>query len=405
MPKKARELKAIHVRRIKRPGLHAVGGVAGLNLQVAESGARSWVLRVKMGDKRRDVGCGGFPDVSLQQARERARDYRDLIEKGIDPVHEKKARRQAIKEAQARNKTFWDCALAVHAKFTQEFRNKKHKADWLSSLRMYALPRIGRIPVADIGLHHIKSVLDPIWIEKTETATRVRQRIERVLDYAKTLGYRSGDNPAVWNGNLEAVLPKPSKVRRVKNLKSIPWRETPAFIAELRKRQGMAARALEFCILTATRSGEVRGAVWDEIDLKGKQWVIPASRMKAQKAHHVPLSARAIEVLKSTPRTASPFVFWSSTGGALSDMALLSVLRRMEADATVHGFRSCFKDWARSMTRYADEVSELALAHVNSDQTRSAYARDMLLPQRAAMMGDWARFCEGGTVVKMRAKA
>ena len=249
--------------------------------------------------------------------------------------------------------------------------------------------------VAEIELAHIVGVLKPIWITRTETATRVRQRIESVLAWAQVSGYRTGDNPARWKGNLEHALPKPSKVRKVKHFAALPWQEVGAFMADLRTRDGISARALEFAILTATRSGEVRGATWEEIDLDGKVWTIPGERMKAGKPHRVPLSGPVIELLKKLPQLeGSPYVFSSIRGGQLSDMALSSVTRRMKVDAVPHGFRSSFKDWCRSSTAYPDEVSELALAHVSSDSTRAAYARDELLSKRANLMRDWAKFCD-----------
>ena len=250
-------------------------------------------------------------------------------------------------------------------------------------------------------------MLEPLWAIKTETATRVRQRLEAVLAWATVNHYREGPNPAAWEGNLEHALPKPSRVRKVEHHAAIHWKALGEFMAALRNRQGMSARALEFAILTAARSGEVRLATWDEIDLKAKLWTVPAGRMKAGKAHRVPLSDEALALLKALPRMeGSRFVFPAVRGGALSDMSLSMVTRRMGAEAVPHGFRSTFKDWARSSTAYPDEVTELALAHVNSDATRAAYARDDLLPKRARLMRDWAKFCatvpKKGNVVALR---
>lgn len=396
MPKKAPELSALKVRRLSdRIGFHAVGGVAGLYLAVNPPRASSWILRVKVGEKRRDIGLGGYPDVTLEQAREKAREARDQIAKGIDPVEARKAARASLALSQAMALTFKQAAHACHKAKVDEFRNEKHKADWISSLERYAFPAIGDLPVAEIDLPHIVTVLQPIWTEKTETATRVRQRIESVLAWATVNKYRTGDNPARWKGNLEHALAKPSKVRKVEHHAALAWQDIGSFMAELRKREGMGARALEFAILTAARSGEVRGATWDEIDLKAKLWTIPAARMKANKTHRVPLSDPAVKLLKALPRMeGSPYVFPAVRGGMLSDMTISAVTRRMGYDVVPHGFRSSFKDWARSSTAYPDEVSELALAHVNNDATRAAYARDELLPKRTQLMREWARFCD-----------
>ncbi len=393
MPKKAKELSAVQVKRMTRPGLFAVGGVAGLHLQVKPTGARSWILRAKVGNRRRDIGLGGYPDVSLALARDGAREARELIRRGIDPAEERKALKQALKASQAKALTFGEAAVRCHQTKVPEFRNVKHQADWISSINRYADPIIGDLSVSSIELPHIVSVLEPIWQTKTETATRVRQRIEAVLGWATVNLYRSGDNPARWKGNLEHALPNPSKIKTVRHFPAIPWHEVGKFMAALRQREGISARALEFLILTAARSGEVRLAVWDEIDMDCAVWTIPGARMKAGRRHQVPLSDFALEILRSLPRfEGSPFVFSSPRGGSLSDMSISSVCRRMEVNAVPHGFRSTFKDWARSSTAYPDEVSELALAHISSDGTRAAYARDELLPKRKKLMADWASF-------------
>jgi integrase len=410
MPKKARELSALEVRRLKHPGLYAVGGVDGLQIQVKESGARSWILRATIGGRRRDVGLGGFPTVTLEQARYRAREARDQIWQGIDPVAARRASVAALRSAEAKRLTFDQAARMCHQTKASEFRSPKHKNDWINSITTHVSPHIGRLPVADIDLPHVVAVLEPIWIAKTETATRVRQRIEAVLAWATVNKYREGENPARWDGNLEHALPRPSKIRKVDHFAAIPWQDVPAFVADLRQREGMGARALEFGILTAARSGEVRLATWDEIDLDAKVWTVPGDRMKAGKPHRVPLSDAAVSLLQALPRMeGSAYVFPAPRGGALSDMSLSAVVRRMDVDAVPHGFRSSFKDWARSSTSYPDEVSELALAHVNSDATRAAYARDELLPKRARLMRDWAKFCTSppakGNVISMRARA
>ena len=395
MPRKVELLSAIDIKRLEGRGLHAVGGVAGLYLQIAKGGSRSWILRTTVGSKRRDIGLGGFPDVPLADAREKARAARSKIAEGVDIVLERQSARQALIAAQGKRLTFEDAAQRKHATIVHQFRNAKHRKDWLSSLAMYAFPTIGAMDVADIETAHVLAVLKPIWLSRTETATRVRRRIEAVLSWATVAKYRSGENPARWTDNLSELLPKPGRVRKHRHLAALPWQEVPEFMAELHKRSGTSARALEFAILTASRSGEVRGMVWDEFDAKVGVWTVGAERMKAGKAHKVPLSARALEVVNAQPRIeGSPYVFASPRGGQLSDMSLSALMRRMRTGVTVHGTaRSSFKDWARNRTKYADEVSELCLAHVNSDATRAAYARDGLMPQRAALLRDWSGFC------------
>lgn len=395
MPKRAPELSAYQVRRLKRPGLHAVGGVAGLHLQVRHENARSWILRIKVGDLRRDLGLGRYPDVSLEQARARAREARQQLWAGIDPVAARKEALDALKAAQAKRLTFDQAALQCWRIRSKEFRNQKHAKQWLSTLKLYATPVIGSLPVDQIELPHVVRILEPHWLTKTESMSRLRGRIETVLEWARVAGYRDGiDNPAAWR-TLKHVLPKPSKVHKVVHMPALPWPDLPAFMAELGQRDGIAARALEFAILTATRSGEVRHATWDEFDLDAKLWTLPGERMKAERTHRVPLSKQTVTLLMALPRREeSPYVFAAARGGPLSDMALSQVCRRMQVKAVPHGFRSTFKDWCRSSTAYPDEVSELALAHVSDDKTRAAYARDELLPKRTRLMRDWAKYCK-----------
>lgn len=394
MPKKVKELAAAEVRRITEPGTHAVGGVAGLALRVGPTGGRSWILRVRVGGKRREIGLGGFPDVPLTRARDSAREVREQIHQGIDPVARRKAAGEALRLAQAKQMTFEQAARKWFATMEPQWRGNKRRFNAMRRLENHAFPLLGRMPVDAIELPHVRHVLEPLWQEKTETAQKLRLSMEAVFHWATASGYRKADNPAVWKGGLKAVLPAPGKVARVVHYRALPWQEVGAFMQALRQRQGMAARALEFLVLTAARSGEVRGATWGEIDLHAKIWTVPAERMKGGKAHKVPLSDPAVRLLAALPRlVGSDYVFPAPRGGALSDMSVSAVCKRMKVDAVPHGFRSTFKDWARSCSRYPDEVSELALAHVNSDATRAAYARDELLPQRARLMADWARFC------------
>jgi integrase len=394
MPVEAKTLSALEVRRLTEPGLYAVGGVPGLYLKVAPSGSRSWILRARVGKKRRDIGLGGEGKVTLQKARELAQEAHGDIRQGIDPVSKRKAVREGLESAQAKAVTFRQAAGRCHATKKQEFRNSKHQREWLATLERYAFPVIGNVLVADVDLPRILKVLEPIWQSKTETATRVRQRIEAVLTWATVSGYRTGENPARWVGNLKEVLPTPAKISKVQHHPALPWQQVGEFMVNLRTMKGVAPQALEFAILTVARSGEVRGMTWDELDLSKRIWTIPEDRIKAGKQHRVPLSDEAVAILKAQPRYEGiAYVFPALRGGMLSDVALLAVVRRMGVPVVPHGFRSTFKDWARSNSAFPDEVSELALAHVNSDATRAAYARDELLPQREKMMKEWARFC------------
>ena len=393
MPKRAKELTAIEVKRLTAPGTYAVGGAAGLLMQVTPTGARSWVLRFRIGDKRRDMGLGSLVDVSLARAREKAREARELIQRGIDPVQERAEAKSANLAQQRKMLTFDQAARRFLASKTREFKNEKHAAQWASTLATYASPTLGKLPVDQIELAHIVQVLDGLWTEKTETATRVRGRIEAVLSWAIVSGFRSGDNPARWKGNLDAVLPKPTKLKNVQHHKALPASELPGFMKALRKREGMVARALEFLVLTAARSGEVRGATWGEIDLEARTWTIPAERMKAGKMHTVPLPADAVTLLEALPRFEDvPLLFPSARGTALSDMGLSAMMKRMKVDAVPHGFRSTFRDWCSEFTSYPHEVCEMALAHVIPSAVERAYRRGDLLAKRRNLMRDWSRF-------------
>ena len=410
MAGKTKELSALEVKRLTSSGFYSVGGATGLYLSIARGGSKSWILRATVAGKRRDIGLGGFTDVSLARAREKAKEYREMISDGIDPVVERKQAREQLRAKHAKRITFAESAKRCYAIKKPEFRNVKHSNDWINSLQRHAFDLIGDMQVSDIEMPHVLQVLERIWYTKTETATRVRQRIEAVLSWAKVSGYRTGENPARWEENLKETLSAPSKIAPVKHFAALPRQQIGQFMADLRKKDGISIRALEFTILCAARTGEVRGATWAEIDFDEKLWTIPGERMKAGKAHKIPLSDRAIGVLETISRfVGSDFVFTSPRGNQLSNMALLQVCRRMEVDAVPHGFRSTFKDWARTSTAYPDEVSELALAHVNSDATRSAYARDELLPKRSRLMAEWAKFCNttssNGEVVPSREQA
>ncbi|MCA1977627.1 MAG: tyrosine-type recombinase/integrase, partial [Thiobacillus sp.] len=328
-------------------------------------------------------------------ARTRAREVRLMLENGIDRVADRREKKAALAADVAKAVTFEWCAKRFIEGKSAEWRNTKHAAQWTSTLEQYAYPVIGKMLVRDVELPHVLRILEPIWEAKTETASRVRSRIDNILDWATVHGYRTGPSPARWKGHLDKLLAAPSKVQRVEHHAALDYRQAGAFMRRLRAQAGMAARALEFAILTAARSGEVRGATWQEIDFGAAVWTVPPERMKAKKEHRVPLPGPAIELLKRLPREAdNDLVFPAPRGGTLSDMSLLAVLRRMSVDATPHGFRSTFRDWAGETTAYPREVIEHALAHQLKDKAEAAYARGTLFDKRRRLMAEWARFLD-----------
>jgi integrase len=410
MPKKAEELGPLAVSRLTEPGLHFVGGVAGLALQVLPSGGRSWVLRATIGDRRREMGLGGYPDVTLAKARENAREARDMIRRGVDPIETAKAARSALRASAARVITFKEAAEAYMTSQEAGWKSPKHRGQWAATLETYAYPHLRSLGVADVELPHVLQVLEPIWTTKTETASRVRGRMEMILDWATAREYRSGPNPARWRGHLDKMLAKRSKVAKVTHHPALPIDGMGPFMARLRAAEGMGARALEFAILTASRSGEVRGARWPEIDLAGRVWIVPPDRMKAGREHRVPLSDAAVTLLEKLPKMAgTDLVFPAPRGGQLSDMTLSAVLRRMEIAAVPHGFRSTFRDWVAERTAYPHEAAELALAHAVGNKVEAAYRRGDMFAKRLRMMDDWAAFIAkpagGGEVVPIRGDA
>lgn len=409
MARKAKELGALEVGRLNSPGLHAVGGVAGLALQVTDKGARSWILRVLIGGKRRDMGLGGYPDVTLAGAKDAARAARLKIKEGIDPIEDAKAKRSALYAARAASMTFSEAAKAYIAVKESEWSNAKHGDQWRNTLATYAEPVIGNIFVRDIDQSHVLRVLEPIWLDKTETAKRVQGRIENILDWATASKFRQGDNPARWRGHLDMLLAKPGKIKNIEHHPALPMDDLGAFMVELRKQEGMGARALEFAILTAARSGEVRGATWSEIDLQDATWTIPASRMKMKREHRAALNAEAVTLLESLPRTGD-LIFPNTKGDMLSDMTLTAVLRRMNrSDITAHGFRSTFRDWCSERTNYPRDVAEMALAHAIGDKVEAAYRRGDLFEKRRRMMREWGKFSAkvqvAGTVTPIKGKS
>lgn len=410
MPRIAKELGALAVSRLAAPGMHPVGKVAGLNLQISKTGARSWILRVVVGDRRREIGLGAYPAVGLKEAHAKAQAERDKIRDGIDPVLARREAESRLKASQALEMTFADAAERFIAAKSAEWKNVKHAAQWVSTIQQHANPTIGSVNVRHIGREHVMQVLEPIWRTKTETASRLRGRIESVLDWARVRGYRAGENPAAWRGNLDQLLPAPNKTKTVRNHPALPIEQMHGFMTTLRKLDTVGAHCLEFAILCAARSGEARGAKWDEIDLSKGVWAVPGARMKSGKEHRVPLSDAAVDLLRKMPRIdGCELVFPSPRGRELSDMTLLAIMRRLALTATPHGFRSTFRDWAGEHTNFPRELAEVALAHVKGDKSEAAYWRGDVLERRRRMMNHWAEAIAKpmpqGTVIPMRAAA
>jgi integrase len=416
---KPKERKPLTNETVKKaaPGKHHDGNGTGLLLRVDPSGGRFWIQRIVIRGKRREIGLGGYPVVTLAKARELALENKRLAQAGGDPLAERRKERQSISFAEAVNRYL--------ASKLDEFRNEKHKAQWRSTLDTYAGPVLGEMPVAAIEVQDVLRVVQPIWGTKTETASRLRGRIENVLSWATVSGHRKGENPARWKGNLSELLPKPDKVAKSDNQPALALGDVPRWWAELAQREGMAARALEFLTLTAARSGEVRGMTWDEIDFGARDktdltdrtrrtvvWTVPASRMKAGREHRVPLTAEAVALLEGLPRLAgSPYVFWAPKGGMLSDMTISAVMRRMqEAEikasrpgfldprnkrpAVPHGLRSTFRQWAAEQG-FPRDMAEMALAHFVGTEVERAYQRSDMLERRRQMMATWAGFLRG----------
>ena len=408
MPKKvSKALTPLEVKNAK-PGRHADGD--GLHLLVKTTGARSWVFRFMLDGKARDVGLSRCPEaivilkksggeeLTLAQARDVAAIYRLKVKAGIDPLAERaEAAANAAAEKQARQAasvTFKAMAETFLAAKEDNWRNSKHRQQWHNTLSTYVYPIIGDMAVGDIDTPHVLQVLEPIWKHKAETASRVRGRIETILDAAKVRGYRTGENPARWRGHLGQILPMRTKLSRGHH-KAAGFNEVPEIISALRQRRAIAALALEFIILTAARTGEVIGATWSEVELDRAIWTVPAARMKAAREHRVPLSARVVEILIDTKKLGSQFLFPGPRGGQLSGMAMSMLLRRMNAEATVHGFRSSFRDWAAECTGYPHEVCEMALAHTIANKAEAAYRRGDMFDKRRRLMAEWAEYCAG----------
>jgi integrase len=387
------------VRALKAPGFHHDGG--GLYLQVSPSGAKSWVFRFKINGRRRDMGLGKADvgdriGITLAQARQESTRARRLRIEEKDPIEARNSERASQRLIEARSTTFRECAEQLIASHEVGWRNAKHRQQWRNTLISYAYPVLGGVPVADVGTDLVLKVLQPIWKAKTETASRVRGRMEAVLSWAKARGMRTGENPAQWRGHLDQLLPARSKVHRVTHHAALPYTDVPAFMARLWARDGITPRALELTILTAVRTNEAIGARFDEFDLTGKVWRIPAERMKAGQEHRVPLCDRAVTIIREMAATRlNDFVFPGiKRGQHLSDMAMLVMLRELQRGITVHGFRSSFRDWAGEETAHPHDICEAALAHTRKDKAHAAYQRGDLLAKRRKLMDAWGRFCE-----------
>ena len=392
MAKIAKELTAMAVSKLKGEGAYAVGGVPGLQLQILGA-SRAWVLRFVINDKRRRMGLGSYPAVSLAEARDRARLARSLIRNGVDPIDQRTSNKETIVAAAAKSLTFAKAAEKFIAAHEDSWSNAKHRLQWVSTIGTYANPIIGQLPVAAIEQRHILQILNPIWRSKTETASRLRGRIEQVLNWAKVQGLRDGPNPARWRDHLDLLLPAPEKVSPVKHLAAVPLAEAKLMWQLICGTGGMGAQALQLQILTAGRSGEARGARWSELDLEGAVWVIPKERMKAKREHRIPLPRQAVELLRKQPRiVGAELVFPSSRNTPLSDMTLTAVMRRLKRTEVPHGWRSTFRDWVGDCTDYPSELAEIALAHSVGSKVEQAYRRGDMLEKRRPLMQEWADF-------------
>ena len=397
MARKVKKLTALGIDRLKKPGYHNDGD--GLYLQVAPGGSKSWVFRYKIATRPREMGLGSLKAFNLAEARERAKSARQLLADGIDPIErrtEVQAASAAAVQKAARALTFGQAADRYIEAHESAWKNAKHSYQWRQTIDTYAKPVVGDLPIGAVDTDLVLRVLEPIWATKTETATRLRGRMEKILDWAKALKHRDGDNPAAWRGNLDALLADPNKITPVVNHPALPYAEIGAFMAELRALPSVSPLSTEFIILTAVRTGEALGARWSEIDMEARVWVCPAVRMKMGKEHRVPLSDAAMAVLtKARALGGGDFVFpGRKPGTQQSNMSCLALLRRMgRTDIVVHGFRSTFRDWAAEQTAFPREVAEMALAHGIGSKVEAAYRRGDLFAKRTILMAAWADYC------------
>lgn len=427
MPKIAKELTAIEVKRLNTNGTHFIGGVAGLILQISNNGsAKSWLLRTRVGGKRQHIGLGPYPQTSLAEAKIAAKMHLASIKSGGNPLAEKKSAKSKLIASQTNSKTFRECAEAYMDAKSGEYTNDKHRKQWAATLKTYAYPFIGQMLVADISKRNILDVLEQdtrdkngkvigdLWRTKTATAERLQGRIKTVMDYAIVSEYRTTLNPAQWDGYLDTLLPSPKKIKPIKNLPAVPYREVGDFMLKLRKNTSISAKALEFLIYSGFRSGSVRLAQWADIDFEDKVWNIPADETKTKVEHRVPLSPQAIKFLKNLQleqRTASidsPYLFPSPTGKPLSDMALSEIMRGMlergeiDQKAVPHGFRSTFRTWLAEQTRYPDEIRKAANGHKVSDAIVKTYERTDFFDKRRELMNEWSLFLDQPSIKKTK---
>ena len=419
MPKIAKELTAIEVKRTNKNGTHFVGGVAGLILQISNNGsAKSWLLRTRVGGKRQHIGLGPYPQTSLAEARIAAKVHLTTIKSGGNPLAEKKSAKSRLIASQANSKTFKECAAAYMDAKSGEYTNDKHRKQWAATLKAYAYPFIGNMLVADISKRNVLDVLEQtvkdkngkivgdLWRTKTATAERLQGRIKTVMDYAIVSEYRTTLNPAQWDGYLDTLLPSPKKIKPIQNLPAVSYKEVGDFMAKLRINPSISAKALEFLIYSGFRSGSVRLAQWVDIDFDDKVWNIPANETKTKVEHRVPLSPQAMKFLKTLKQSHhdegidSPYIFPSPTGKPLSDMALSEIMRGMlqrgeiKQKAVPHGFRSTFRTWLAEQTRYPDEIRKAANGHKVSDAIVKTYERTDFFDKRRQLMNEWSKFLD-----------
>jgi integrase len=400
MAKTTHRLTAIGVKNLKEKGLYPDGG--GLYLRITNSGTKGWIFRFTLGTRTRDMGLGTCFDISLASARDIAEENRKLLKQGFDPIEHRN--RSAEANGSPGTITFREAADRYIATHEPAWRNAKHREQWRNTIRTYVVPVIGQKPVTGITTEDVLKVLEPIWRTKPETASRIRGRIESILDWCRVRKYRDGANPAVWRGHLSHLLPAYKRSRVIQHHPALPWGEIPEFMADLRAHTSISARALTFTILTASRTSEAILARWLEVDLETKTWTVPASRMKNCIDHRVPLSDAAAEILQGLPRFGdSELVFPGRRAGhPLSNMAMLELLRGMQPGLTVHGFRSAFRDWAAEETDFPSDVVEMALAHTIESKVESAYRRGDLFRKRRSLMEAWAIYCSGPPSVACR---
>lgn len=403
MGRYSKKLSALEVGRLKEPRKHPVG--ESLYLQISKTGARSWLFRYAINSKTTWMGLGSARIVSLADARAKVTEFLKDLQDGLNPLAERAAQEKELQLQDARTMTFDECANKYVDAHSPSWKNEKHKSQWTNTLDTYASPFIGQLPVGDVDTTLVLKILEPIWYTKAETANRLRGRLERVLSWAAVRGYRSHDNPARWRGHLDQLLPKRASIQKVEHFKALPFGEVGSFIQKLRKQDSIGALALEFVILTATRTNETLQAKWAEFNFEENYWLIPAERMKAKKEHKVPLCPRALEILnKVRTHSTGEHVFpGMKSGQSLSDMTLLMIIRRMGYDVTTHGFRSSFSDWAAERTNFPREVVEMALAHTVKNKVEAAYRRGDLFFKRTHLMNKWAEFCSTRTASSINA--